>query len=286
MTSSPVSLDSLRQTRPEWTPWLAVVELALRDASDRVWQSVAVETHVNAPKSPLLAGATIVVEPRTVGALLDKLLRTAARAGTSQLAALETIRHDKVDPLALLSVSLSPDGDLVQRIAAAHGVPVDALDAIVRLLGIPMLMTYAGRHAARDSWVEPFCPVCGAWPAFVEVRGIERRRFYRCGRCGCQWHAQQLRCPFCSTTNHEELATLAPADPASAVSVDACLHCRGYVKSLTRLQGCRPDAVMLEDLATVDVDVAAVESGYARPGGVGHPLAIRVLRVDDRATGR
>jgi FdhE protein len=170
--------------------------------------------------------------------------------------------------------------------AAAHGVSADALDAIVRLLGIPLLMTWAGQHAAAGSWIEPYCPVCGAWPAFVEVRGIERRRFYRCGRCGCQWHAQQLRCPFCSTTNHEELATLAPADPAATVSVDACQHCRGYMKSLTRLQGCRPGAVILEDLATVDVDVAAMENGYARPAGLGHPLVVRVLSVDERTTRR
>ena len=53
--------------------------------------------------------------------------------------------------------------------------------------------------------MEGYCPVCGAWPAFAEMRGIERSRYLRCGRCGGGWQAQCLSCSYCGMTDHEEL---------------------------------------------------------------------------------
>jgi FdhE protein len=124
-------------------------------------------------------------------------------------------------------------------------------------------------------------------PAFAEVRGIERNRYFRCGRCGGEWHARALHCPYCAMSDHDELVALVPEKAGSnAVGsnavIDACKRCLGYVKTFTRLQGCSPDAVMLEDLASVDLDVAAIEHGFARSPGPGHALAITVTEKDTR----
>jgi hypothetical protein len=48
------------------------------------------------------------------------------------------------------------------------------------------------------------------------------------------------------------------------------------VKTVTTLQGCAPDMVALDDLASVQLDVAALEQGYTRPHGPGHPLGAAV----------
>jgi hypothetical protein len=48
------------------------------------------------------------------------------------------------------------------------------------------------------------------------------------------------------------------------------------VKSLTRLQASPPAGVPLADLATVDLDIAALEEKYERPGGIGYPLTVTV----------
>jgi len=45
-----------------------------------------------------------------------------------------------------------------------------------------------------------------------------------------------------------------------------------------------PDTVMVEDLASVELDVAALQHGYQRPSGAGHPLEITV--TDTGATRR
>ena len=108
------------------------------------------------------------------------------------------------------------------------------------------------------------------------MRGIERSRHLRCGRCGGAWHSQILHCAYCANTNHDELATLSPENPGTTGSVDACKRCRGYVKLFTRLQGCPPAQVILEDLASVDLDVAALEQGYTRRAGAGDQVGLTV----------
>jgi FdhE protein len=114
------------------------------------------------------------------------------------------------------------------------------------------------------------------------VRGIERNRYFRCGRCGGEWHARALYCPYCAMSDHDELVALVPEKGGSNAVIDACQRCLGYVKTFTRLQGCSPGAVMLEDLASVDLDVAAIEHGFARPPGPGHALGITVIEKDAR----
>jgi FdhE protein len=128
--------------------------------------------------------------------------------------------------------------------------------------------------------MEGYCPICGAWPVFAEVRGVERSRCLRCGRCGGEWQAHCLFCPYCGMTDHEELVSLVPEKGGSNAVIDACRRCLGYVKSFTRLQGSPPSEVLLDDLASVQLDVAALEQGYKRRQGAGYSLAATVTVKD------
>ena len=119
--------------------------------------------------------------------------------------------------------------------------------------------------------------MCGTWPVFGEVRGIERSRYLRCGRCDGEWQAQGLFCPYCGMTDHKQLVSLVPENSSTNSVIEACTRCRGYVKIVTTLQGSPPGKVILDDLATVELDVAAVEQGYRRPDGSGYSLDIDVV---------
>jgi formate dehydrogenase maturation protein FdhE len=77
--------------------------------------------------------------------------------------------------------------------------------------------------------------------------------------------------------DHDALVSLVPEKAGSQASIDACTRCLGYVKVFTTLQGCPPVTVMLEDLASVALDIAAMEQGYSRPAGSGHPLEATVI---------
>ena len=267
----------LERRHPEWKPWLTVIQTLLGEMANPAWDAVVPAQH---GKVPLLADAVIRLEEGLVRRLWDQLLRVACRTGTPKLATLEPLLHAECDVLAVFRASLCQDGDPV----AVSGADPGALRAIAALVPVPFLQACNRRWAVLKpaSWTEGYCPVCGAWPTLAEVRGIERSRFFRCGRCGGEWQARCLVCPYCGLTDHTELTCLVPEKGGAAGVIDACRRCLGYVKTLTTLQGSPPAKVLLDDLATVDLDVAAVERGYRRPEGTGYHLNVTVKEQGTR----
>jgi FdhE protein len=287
MTSPDATLNGLKRQRPEWEPWLAVIEEIVRETASPRWEGsvpTGVEPRQTGP--PLLAGATLVVHASSVRRLLKRLIRIASLDGTPNHASLSPALDADQDVLTLFNASLCQNSDRVEDVAAARGADATGLQAVIALVPLPLLQACNRRWASSipRSWVEGYCPVCGSWPAFAEVRGIERSRLFRCGRCGGEWHARLLSCPYCDEGSHDALVSLVPEKGESQGTIDACRSCHGYVKTFTRLRGCRPDAVMLEDLASVHFDVAGLEQGYTRPSGAGYPLEVSV--TDDGASRR
>jgi FdhE protein len=293
MSAPDAVLNGLRRERPEWEPWLAVVDEILREAGGPAWEAAvpsaaqALSSQAQGTAVPLLAGTTLTLDAALVRRLFERLIRTASRAGTPKMSSLKAALHADLEWAPLFTASLCQDSDRdggqISEIAAVSGADAEALHAVIALLPVPFLHACNRRWASSisASWVEGYCPVCGSWPAFAEVRGIERNRYFRCGRCGGEWHARALYCPYCAMSDHDELVALVPEHGGSnAVGsnavIDACQRCLEYVKTFTRLQGCSPGAVMLEDLASVDLDVAAIEHGFARSAGPGFALGITV----------
>jgi FdhE protein len=279
MTASDATLHDLKRRRPEWEPWLAVIEEIVRETATPNWDA-SVPAGVQLPQTgiPLLAGATFAVHTSSVRRLLKRLTRIASQSGTPNIATLDRALDADLDVLTLFTASLCHHGNRVEELAKARGADAGALQAVMALVPLPLLHACHRRWASAisESWVEGYCPVCGSWPAFAEVRGIERSRCFRCGRCGGAWHARLLSCPYCTEGRHDALVSLVPEDRGSHGVIDACTRCHGYVKTFTRLQGCPPDTVMLEDLASVHFDVAALEQGYTRPSGAGYPIEVTV----------
>ena len=125
------------------------------------------------------------------------------------------------------------------EMAANSAADPDAFRSVAALIPLPFLQA-CGRRWARPltpSWLNGYCPLCGAWPALAEVRGIERARYLRCGRCGRDWRIHLLRCPFCDNDNHDQLESLVPQNGDAARVIEACNRCGGYLKSFTSLQG-------------------------------------------------
>jgi FdhE protein len=279
MTAVATALADLRRVRPEWGPWLAVVEETLREASGRAWDdAVPADAPAARTTGPALSGATVSIEPRPVLGFFQRLIRVASRSGTPEMASLESLLDRNVDPVELFRGSLCQDSAPAVRLAAAAGADAGALQAVDALLAVPFLHACNRRWAAAlsASWVEGYCPLCGAWPAFAETRGIERNRYFRCGRCGSEWHARPLRCPYCGSDDHNALVSLVPESRDVNAVIEGCTSCFGYVKTFTRLQGCPPATVMLDDLASVHLDVAVLEQGYTRPQGAGRLLDVTV----------
>jgi len=287
MTAPDTARHGLKRRRPEWKPWLSVIEEIVRETATGRWEA-SVPSSVQPPQTgiPLLAGATLAVDTSSVRRLLRRLTQIASLSGSANIATLASALNADLDVLTLFNASLCQDSDRVDAVATARGADPGALQAVVALLTLPLLQACNRRWASSisESWVEGYCPVCGSWPAFAEVRGIERSRSFRCARCGGEWHARVLSCPYCTEGSHHAHVSLVPENGGSHGTIDACKSCHGYVKTFTRLRGCQPETVMLEDLATVHFDVAALDQGYTRPSGAGYSLEVTV--TDKGAAGR
>jgi FdhE protein len=281
ITLSNDHLRDLGREFPEWRPWLTLVEEVLRETRDSKWEAFVPEPPgPQESKVPLLAGAKLALEITAVGGWFERLLQTAYRSGAPKMSTLNGIQQKRLNTVDLFKFSLCQNGTWLQETAIDLGVDADALQAITLLAPIPFLQACNRRWAPSisESWMEGYCPVCGAWPAFAEMRGIERSRYLRCGRCGGGWQAQCLSCSYCGMTDHEELISLVPEKSGSNAVIDACKRCLGYVKTFTTLQGSPPAQVMVDDLASVDLDIAALEQGYRRPVGAGYALDINIVQ--------
>ena len=140
-----------------------------------------------------------------------------------------------------------------------------------------------GDEVAASS-LRGYCPICAGWPAFAEVRGVERTRHLRCGDCGHGWAAIALKCPFCGTDDHDMLESLVSDERNSIASIDVCNRCRGYVKVFTTLRGASPAQVLVRALATSELDIAALHMGYRGPPCDSPSLELEVAAIASRRT--
>jgi FdhE protein len=262
-------LARLGREHPEWARWLAALAPVLREIERSTWDAAVPDsTEPAADGTPLVAGALLQVDAGEADRWLDEL-GGAAGLGLARVP----------DALAVLEASVEQDGEALAGLAAAAGAPPEAFAAVAGLAAWPLLHACRRRWADRvdPAWSRGHCPVCGAWPALAEARGVERTRRLRCARCGADWAAEWLRCPYCDNRDHSRLAALVSEPTAERRRVEVCRACRGYVKTLTTLQASPPGAVALDDLASVDLDVAARAEEFRRPDRSACPLGARVV---------
>ena len=285
-----VSIDTdvldLGRRQPEWQPWLTVIQEVINETANAQWELfIPDRAEPLESKAPLLAGTTIAIESTWLRRWTEQLLKTASRCGTEKMATLSGAPRDKADILPLFKASLRLDDSALKQIALNCDADLDAFQAVAALLPVPFLHACKRRwtHSLTQGWVEGYCPICGAWPAIAEVRGIDRSRYFRCGRCAGEWQGNCLVCAYCGMTDHEQLLSLVPEQGGNTRVVDACKRCVGYVKTFTTLQATPAARVIIDDLASVDLDIAAVEHGYKRPQGPGYRFDVTVVdKITDK----
>jgi FdhE protein len=279
-TSIESELQALGRQRPEWEPWLTVIQEVLSETANLEWDSVIPDRAETLEwKAPLLANAMIAIETAWLHRWTEQLIRTASRSGTEKMATLKGALRETFNTLRLFSASLCLEESTLKQMAVNCDTDPEAFQAVAALLPVPFLHACNRRwaHSLPQGWVEGYCPVCGAWPAFAEVRGIERSRYFRCGRCAGEWQVNCLVCAYCGMTDHEQLVSLIPEQGGNARVIEACKRCLGYVKTFTVLQASPAAKIILDDLASVDLDIAALEQGYKRPQGAGYRFDVTVV---------
>jgi FdhE protein len=261
-------LADVRRENPESVAWLALVEAALGESEDgTAWKAAIPAPAADRPvRAPLLHRSQITVDGRAVRRFVRRLFRLAPADG---------VDPDRMDALALLEAAVCLDDARIGALAPAGSA---ALRVIAQMAALPLLQVCAraiGREVS-PSWREGYCPLCGAWPTLAEFRGLERKRWLRCGRCGTGWEVPWLKCPFCDETDHQHLGYLAPEDGETTRKVEVCDTCKGYVKAEPTVRPLSWWGVLLDDVATVPLDVAALDRGYHRPERPGYGLEVQI----------
>jgi FdhE protein len=279
MTARILALAALKRLQPEWRACLAMLGEVLRETANPAWDVwVLARSARSDPAAPAIAGAGLMVRQRPLRILFERLVRNALSAGTEQMISLRGALHANLDIVALFRASICHDIARIRDIAEGCKADTEAVEAVATLLAVPLLHACNRRWApsTETCWKEGYCPICGSWPVFAELRGSERERYLRCGRCSGEWRAQAMRCPYCGETDPGELVALADGQPSTRATIEACTRCHRYVKTFTNFHGCPHGSVILEDLASLALDLAAVGQGFGRPKGVGYPLDVAV----------
>jgi FdhE protein len=269
-------LSTLEAEHAEWRPLLSLVEAALGEARRAVWSaSVPAREHLVATGPPLLSEVVIQIAPGPVRRWVHRAM-TITRHGASAASFVDALDAGRLDPLVLFEAAVAGDPDQLSELARLAGDDHGVLGVVAPILAMPMLHAcrQAWTHLVPAAWAEGYCPICGSWPPLAEARGLDGQRRLRCGRCGGDWRTEWLRCPFCGERDHEQLGSLVSEEPDGR-AVDVCERCRHYVKIFTVLSPIRPEQVFLHDLATLVLDVIALERGYSRPAAKGQQVEIR-----------
>ena len=266
-------LDALERAHPEWRPWVELLRVTFRATADPGADTLQPDDglHVSVPGDPLLHGRVVRVDARRLERRLERL---GELVGLSPVA--------QADVLELAHAVLRQDGPVIERAAEARASDPVVLETVVNLAVWPLLQACGRelRGQIPSGWTQGYCPVCGAWPVLAELRGLERARCLRCGRCGADWQRPRLACVYCDERDHTRLGSLVIAGRLEGRMVDTCASCHGHLKSQTTLLALAPQELLVADLETVELDLAAWERGFRRPSRPGYLVALRLTRAE------
>jgi FdhE protein len=186
------------------------------------------------------------------------------------------LEHGSLEPAELLASVLAGKPDEIHARADALGLDAGLTTAVLGLVLFPVLgPVNVGLAPLRRgiAWDHGYCPTCGSWPLLGEFRGLEQTRFLRCGLCTAEWEFPRSACVYCGERDHRQLGYLGVEGEESRHRVSTCETCRGYVKMVTSLAALSAPALLVANIATLHLDLAAADRGYASPPVLAEPDA-------------
>ena len=150
--------------------------------------------------------------------------------------------------------------------ALPHGSPLSpeaaGLEAVIQQAMRPFLTRASDAVMARTdlaSWNRGTCPLCGGEPDLAVITAAADRLLI-CGRCAARWRFEPLTCPFCLNADRKRITSFASRD--GQYRLYACDVCERYVKAYDARRASRPVMPVVDGVATLPLDAAAIQKGY------------------------
>ena len=148
-------------------------------------------------------------------------------------------------------------------VAPAPAAESGVLDQVLTLAMRPFLSRCAEvlqQRAELGLWTHSHCALCGGEPDFSVITPAAERHLI-CGRCGLRWKFEPLTCPYCRNSDRSRITSFATTD--GQYRVYACDVCNRYLKSYDGRRAARPVMPVVDTIATLPLDAAAIQRGYS-----------------------
>ena len=145
---------------------------------------------------------------------------------------------------------------------AAASSDSDMLQQVLALAMRPFLSRCAEVLQQRPElslWTHAHCALCAGEPDFAVITPSAERHLI-CSRCALRWKFESLTCPYCRNSNRARITSFATTD--GQYRVYACDVCHRYLKAYDGRRASRPVMPMVDNVATLPLDAAAMQRGY------------------------
>jgi FdhE protein len=223
---------------------------------------------------PAFSGEPIPLPVPRLTASLGKLCDQLALGGAGDVASRirAAVDEGSLDAGSLFTASLARNQAAIREGASPRWVAPDLVWLVGELTVSPV--AYALQRTlfatttdetlggALARWSNGYCPACGSWPALAEV--VDSHRVLRCSFCATAWELPTYACVYCQEAG-EPFTAAAPDEDRKDRRVELCKTCTGYLKTVDLPELSPFPLLAIADLETMDLDVAAMEHGFARP---------------------
>ena len=176
----------------------------------------------------------------------------------------EALDNKKIDLKNLLKKGVNEQK--IEKVADEFGLDKKVFLFLIQSSAKPSIE--AGMEQLRneldpETWLKGYCPMCGSLPFLSLLKEEEGKRYLLCSYCGYQWRIDRLICPFCNNKEQEFLQYFC-GEGEEVYRIDLCDKCHQYIKTIDYRTLEESDPV-LEDLATLHLDILAIQKGHQRP---------------------
>jgi hypothetical protein len=181
----------------------------------------------------------------------------------------------KVQALGRDMTLLAVVGQWYRAVAEKHAAPVGlqppaepevdiaVYEQVLALAMRPFLSRCAEVVQPRSDlgvWTHSYCAMCGGEPELAVITPAAERHLI-CGRCTLRWKFEPLTCPFCRNSDRSLITSF--ATPDGQYRVYACDVCQRYLKAYDARRATRPVMPIVDSVATLPLDAAAMQRGYS-----------------------
>ena len=222
----------------------------------------------NSEGSPFLSPEDIRVDWSVFDDLLGRIIRLVGQYSDSP-----------IDVEGRSASSFGPDGwhdsllpgfvqdrTVLEQAAARADVGLELFAFLTCQALIPFVEAHAEQvreNADRKTWLKGNCPVCGAEPLMGRLEKETGKRYLQCHLCRTDWEFKRIDCPFCGNSDQGTLRFF--YDEEDEVNrVEVCDLSKTYLKTVDTRKVERDVVLVVEDLATIHLDLIAQSEGFHR----------------------